>query len=237
MYRIGNLADSSGVYVETSITVDRRISTDLSPLSAASEGPIRALDVIVSALALIFFAPIMLLTAAAISIQDGAPVIFAQERIGRGGRKFKCYKFRSMVLDSQSRLAELLARDPEVREEWERDRKLRNDPRITWLGHILRKTSLDELPQLFNILRGEMSLVGPRPIVSDEVAKYGRAFRHYISITPGLTGLWQVSGRNDVEYARRVALDILYVRRRSLAFNLYIIAKTLPAVLLREGSY
>jgi lipopolysaccharide/colanic/teichoic acid biosynthesis glycosyltransferase len=142
-----------------------------------------------------------------------------------------------MAIDAEQRLAALLAQDPLARAEWERDHKLRNDPRVTRLGVFLRKTSLDELPQLFNVLRGEMSLVGPRPIVDAEVAKYGRRFANYCAIKPGITGLWQVSGRNDTSYRARVAMDCVYARQRNVVMDGMIIAATVPAVLMRRGSY
>jgi lipopolysaccharide/colanic/teichoic acid biosynthesis glycosyltransferase len=142
-----------------------------------------------------------------------------------------------MLVDSDARLRQLLAESPEARAEWERDHKLRNDPRITALGSFLRRSSLDELPQLFNVLTGEMSLVGPRPIVTAEVKRYGRRFGHYCSVRPGITGLWQVSGRNDVSYRRRVAIDTCYAQRQSLALDLRILVATIPSVLLRKGSY
>jgi lipopolysaccharide/colanic/teichoic acid biosynthesis glycosyltransferase len=188
-------------------------------------------------IALIFFLPLMMLVALAVFAQDGGPVFFAHRRVGRDGKSFPCFKFRSMAADAEARLAGLLARDPEARAEWARDHKLRSDPRVTPLGALLRKTSLDELPQLFNVLRGEMALVGPRPIVDAEVVRYGRRFAHYCSTKPGITGLWQVSGRNDVSYRGRVAMDSLYARRRNLALDLAIMAKTVPAVLMRKGSY
>lgn len=194
-------------------------------------------DFAIAIAALIFLAPLMLLVALAIKLQDGGPVMFGHVRIGRNGEKFKCLKFRSMVVDSNERLAALLARDENARREWAADHKLRNDPRITPLGAFIRKSSLDELPQLLNVLRGEMSLVGPRPIVDSEVVRYGRAFPRYCSVLPGVTGLWQVSGRNNVSYRRRVALDVLYAKRKSFSLYCYILLKTLPAVLLREGSY
>jgi len=197
----------------------------------------RVLDVAISLVALLFFLPILAITAVAVKLQDGGPVLFGQDRIGRDGRSFRCLKFRSMVVDSDQRLQALFARDPIARREWDRDHKLRNDPRITDLGRFLRVSSIDELPQLLNVLRGEMSLIGPRPIVEAEVPRYGRWFRHYCSVRPGISGLWQVSGRSDVSYRRRVALDILYVRKRSVMFNLWIIMRTVPAVLLQSGSY
>lgn len=197
----------------------------------------RIADIALAASLLAFVAPLWLMVALAIKVQDGGPIIFAHRRIGHGGATFDCLKFRSMVVDSEARLAELLKRDPRARAEWEADHKLRRDPRVTPLGDLLRRSSIDELPQLLNVLKGEMSLVGPRPIVGSEVARYGRWFNAYCAVKPGLSGLWQVSGRNDVSYRRRVALDRLYARRRSFGLYVYILLKTIPAVLLREGSY
>jgi exopolysaccharide production protein ExoY len=164
-------------------------------------------------------------------------VLFAQKRNGRGGRRFRCYKFRSMRPDAEIYLKQLLSTDPVLRREWEQTHKLKQDPRITPLGDFLRRSSLDELPQLFNIIRGEMSIVGPRPIVDSEIHHYGRWYRYYTRVRPGLTGLWQVSGRSDVSYRRRVAMDRLYVRTRSLNSYVWILLATAPAVLMRRGSY
>jgi exopolysaccharide production protein ExoY len=196
-----------------------------------------ALNVAVALAVLVFLAPVMLLIAISIYVQDGGPILFAHRRIGRGGRTFHCLKFRSMAVDAEERLADLLATDPAARAEWEKDHKLRRDPRVTALGAFLRKTSLDELPQLFNVLHGEMNLVGPRPIVDAEIVKYGRRFDSYCAVKPGITGLWQVSGRNDTSYRTRVALDCVYARRRNLGLDAYIIVCTVPAVLARRGSY
>jgi lipopolysaccharide/colanic/teichoic acid biosynthesis glycosyltransferase len=195
------------------------------------------MNVVIALAALLFALPIMLGVGFAVFIQDGGPVLFAHRRIGRDGRSFRCLKFRSMATDAEARLADLLARDPQARAEWEQDHKLRNDPRVTRLGEFLRKSSLDELPQLFNVLRGEMSLVGPRPIVEAEIAKYGRRFPQYCAVKPGITGLWQISGRNDTSYRTRVALDCLYAERRSLLLDAKVLAATVPAVLMRRGSY
>lgn len=203
-------------------------------LSAAS---VRALDILVALVALIAFAPLMALVALMVYAQDGGKPIFSHRRVGYGGRHFPCLKFRSMVMDADVRLRNLLASDPQARTEWERDQKLRNDPRITPLGQFLRKSSLDELPQLFNVLRGEMSIVGPRPIVDDEVSRYGRRFRSYCAVRPGITGLWQVSGRNDTTYRRRVALDHMFSRRNSLRLYVWVLVATVPVVLLKRGSY
>lgn len=197
----------------------------------------RLLDVIIALTVLIFIAPLMLAISLMIRAQDGGPALFRQSRIGEGGQTFKCLKFRTMVIDAEVRLNALLARDPEARREWEADHKLRKDPRITALGAFLRKSSLDELPQLFNVLKGEMSLVGPRPIVAAEVPRYGRWFAYYCAVKPGVTGLWQVNGRNDVSYRRRVALDVLYARTIGVRRYVQIMAATVPAVLMRSGSY
>lgn len=208
-----------------------------SPTTKREFDLIRLIDVILATAALVFLAPLLLPIAALIKLQDGGPIFFAHRRIGMDGRTFHCLKFRSMVVDAEARLAEYLAKSPEAQLEWAQDHKLRNDPRITKLGAFLRKSSLDELPQLINVLRGEMGVVGPRPIVQAEIVRYGRTFRHYCSVRPGITGLWQVSGRNDVSYRRRVALDRAYARSKCLAVYLGIIVKTIPAVLSRSGSY
>ncbi|MEM6415630.1 MAG: sugar transferase [Pseudomonadota bacterium] len=197
----------------------------------------RKIDVVLSAIALVFFFPLMALLAVLIKLTSPGPAVFSQSRIGFGGRQFKCYKFRTMVNDADEQLAKLLATCPAAQQEWKKDQKLRNDPRITKIGIWLRKLSLDELPQLFNILKGDMSIVGPRPIIEDECQKYGTYFLHYCSVKPGLTGLWQVSGRNNLSYDKRVELDATYAREQSLALDCKIIWMTLPAVLLSRGSY
>jgi exopolysaccharide production protein ExoY len=186
---------------------------------------------------LIALAPLMIVVAFLVWVQDRGPIFFAHRRIGRGGRVFPCMKFRSMAVDAEARLQHLLATDENARIEWAADHKLRNDPRITGLGLFLRKSSLDELPQLFNVLRGEMSLVGPRPVVYAEAERYGRWFSHYCAVRPGITGLWQVSGRNEVSYRKRVAMDVLYSRNKSAMLDFKILVNTVPAVLLRKGSY
>jgi undecaprenyl-phosphate galactose phosphotransferase len=205
----------------------------------------RGFDLLAASALLAFTAPLLALVALQIRLLDGrggggggAPVVFAHTRVGRHGRPFRCYKFRTMVPNSAEVLAELLARDPEARAEWAKDRKLRHDPRVTPLGRFLRKTSLDELPQLVNVVRGEMSLVGPRPVVPDELELYGEAKAYYLQVRPGLTGLWQVSGRNDLDYARRVALDAWYVRNWTLWYDVLILARTLLVVPARaNGAY
>lgn len=192
-------------------------------------------DLAVAAVALIILAPLLVLIAAAVSL-DGGPVLFGHKRIGAQGRVFRCLKFRSMVTDGDAVLRRLLAEDTEAAEEWARTQKLRNDPRVTWIGRILRKTSLDELPQLLNVIRMEMSLVGPRPIVSMEVPKYAEDIAYYYETRPGITGLWQVSGRSDTTYAQRVRLDSWYVRNWSIWQDLAILLKTVPAVISGRGA-
>ncbi len=184
---------------------------------------------------LIVLAPVLALIAAAVKM-DGGTVLYAHPRLGAGGRSFPCLKFRSMVPDSGAVLAGLLSTDPAAAAEWAATRKLRRDPRVTWIGRVLRQTSLDELPQLFNVLRLEMSLVGPRPIVRAEVPRYGDDIHHYYAARPGLTGLWQVSGRSDTGYTQRVQLDTWYVKNWSLWQDIAILARTVPAVLKRKGA-
>ena len=187
-------------------------------------------------LLLLLLAPLMVLVILLIWWHDGAPAFYGHYRVGHDGKLFRCLKFRSMRRDAESALAALLARSPEARAEWQRDQKLRHDPRVTPIGKLLRRTSLDELPQLFNVLRGEMSLVGPRPVTAGELTRYGRARWHYLSVRPGITGLWQVSGRNNTTYEERVALDKLYVERRTAWFDARILLKTVPVVLARHGA-
>ncbi|HFP9383172.1 TPA: undecaprenyl-phosphate galactose phosphotransferase WbaP [Raoultella planticola] len=169
--------------------------------------------------------------------QDGGPPIYGHERIGKGGKPFKCLKFRSMVINSKEVLEELLASNEEARKEWEATFKLKNDPRITKIGNFLRRTSLDELPQLFNVLKGEMSLVGPRPIITAELERYNDEVDYYLLSKPGMTGLWQVSGRSDVDYETRVYLDAWYVKNWSMWNDIAILFKTIGVVLKKDGAY
>lgn len=209
-----------------------------APVVRPSDRPLRrALDVVIAATAIFITLPLLILICILVKTQDGGPILFSQERIGKGGSRFRCYKFRSMRPAAEAYLVKLLASQPHLREEWAFHRKLKVDPRTTPIGDFLRRSSLDELPQLFNILKGDMSLVGPRPIVEAEAENYGRWFRFYLAVRPGLTGLWQVSGRNDVSYRRRVAMDRLYVRTNSLKSYVGILLATVPAVFFRRGSY
>lgn len=198
---------------------------------------VRLLDIVIAAAALWLLAPLLLVVAAVIYLSDGGAPIFRHARIGRNGRIFGCLKFRSMICNADAALADLLEANPNARESWERDHKLHRDPRVTRLGKFLRKSSLDELPQLLNVLQGDMSIVGPRPIVVGEIERYGAYFQYYCAVRPGITGLWQVSGRNDMTYRRRVACDVLYARNKSLQTDLKIIVATLPAVTSGRGSY
>ncbi|MEP7098976.1 MAG: sugar transferase [Burkholderiales bacterium] len=177
--------------------------------------------------------------AIAVRLTTGSPVIFGHKRIGRDGREFKCYKFRSMVPDADDVLAHLLANDAEAREEWNRDFKLKNDPRVTRVGSFIRKTSLDEFPQLWNVVVNDMSIVGPRPVVKKELDQYymGPCKAHYLSVKPGLTGLWQVSGRNDMEYAERVELDRRYVHSWNVFSDFMIVMRTVGVMFGKRGAY
>lgn len=185
---------------------------------------------------LCLFAPLMLVIAALVAHRDGIPVFFGHYRVGLNGKLFRCLKFRTMYRESAQMLAEVLRDDPAARAEWALHNKLTNDPRITPVGNFLRRTSLDELPQLINVLRGEMALVGPRPITVGELCRYGRVRWDYLSVLPGMTGLWQVSGRSDTTYEERVALDLRYVEQRSMWLDAVILVKTVKVVLARDGS-
>lgn len=196
----------------------------------------RIFDLVAGGLLLVGLTPIMLVVASLVK-HDGGPILFRHNRIGANGKHFNCLKFRTMCPDAEIRLENLLASDPDARQAWERDFKLRVDPRVTPLGRILRDTSLDELPQIINVIRGDMSLVGPRPIVPEEAQRYGHAFHDYLNCRPGLTGVWQVSGRNDVDYKTRVRMDSEYSRNWSLLKDIYILIKTISVVVRRTGAY
>ena len=196
----------------------------------------RLFDTLVAALLLVLLSPLMLLIALRLKLEGGS-VLFAHQRIGKNGRKFDCYKFRSMVPNAEQQLQSLLQHNAHLKAEWDKEHKLKDDPRISRMGDFLRRTSLDELPQLFNVLKSEMSLVGPRPIVEDELQKYGLEKSYYLMVRPGMTGLWQVSGRNDVDYETRVYLDAWYVKNWSLWYDLAILFKTVKVVFGRNGAY
>lgn len=196
----------------------------------------RIFDLLFSILLFILLLPFFLFFSLIVKF-DGGNAFYGHERIGKNGKKFKCLKFRSMASNSQELLQELLASDAQAREEWNSTYKLKNDPRITKIGHFLRKSSLDEMPQLINIMKGEMSFVGPRPVTAAELPQYKDNVIYYLHVTPGLTGLWQVSGRNDVDYDTRVLLDKKYVQNWSFFQDLKILAKTVLVVLFRKGAY
>jgi len=206
-------------------------------LVPARQWPKRILDLTLTILGAIFVLPLIGIIAIWIRLDSRGPVFYSQRRIGQGRREFHAWKFRSMVHNADQVLARYLAANSELRAEWERDHKLRNDPRVTAVGRFLRRTSLDELPQLWNVFKGDMSLVGPRPIVETEVPRYGSSFDLYTKVKGGLTGLWQVSGRNDTSYAERVRLDTVYVRNWSVWVDLCILFRTIGAVVLRKGAY
>jgi Undecaprenyl-phosphate galactose phosphotransferase WbaP len=197
----------------------------------------RFLDVSLSAVIVLGLLPLFLCIALAVKITSPGPVLYAHKRVGLQGRHFKAYKFRSMAADAEQRLQTLLAADPQAKAEWEASHKIKKDPRVTKFGAFLRRTSLDEFPQLINILKGEMSLVGPRPIVDDEIAKYGEDFHRIFSVRPGLSGLWQVSGRSDTDYIERVALDTYYLQSWSVWLDLWVLYKTIGVVIKGKGAY
>ncbi|WP_168792826.1 sugar transferase [Paraburkholderia aromaticivorans] len=235
---------------EESFSADVSADSATSPLacralSAANDPDIptrksdvtkRVLDIFGASALLLVLLPIFLVIGCVV-LSDGGSAFFGHPRVGRGGRSFRCFKFRSMVPKADVVLAELLATDASAREEWNRDFKLKKDVRITSVGRFLRKTSLDELPQLWNVLSGDMSLVGPRPIVNKELERYGADAHYYLSVRPGVTGLWQVSGRNNVDYATRVALDVSYVKRRSTLLDISILLRTFKVVFDGSGAY
>ena len=185
----------------------------------------------------ILILPILVIISVWISLDSPGPIIFTHTRIGKDGKPFGCYKFRTMCIDAQERLEKLLASDPKARQEWEQDFKLKNDPRITKVGKFLRKTSLDELPQIFNVLKGEMSLVGPRPVIADELPRYGEYLDDYLMVRPGITGMWQVNGRSDTTYDERVRMDSWYVRNWSFWIDIMLLWRTVKSVFMCKGAY
>jgi undecaprenyl-phosphate galactose phosphotransferase len=198
----------------------------------------RAADIFLSGMAIVLFFWVYLVVWAGVRLTTGSPTIYSHRRIGKGGKEFGCLKFRSMVIDADRRLEELLRTDAAARVEWETTFKLKNDPRVTRFGAFIRRTSLDELPQLFNVLRGDMSLVGPRPVTRRELdLYYGQAVSLYASVKPGITGLWQVSGRSALTYDQRVGFDVSYIQTRTLVLDLKILLRTVAVVLGGRGSH
>jgi lipopolysaccharide/colanic/teichoic acid biosynthesis glycosyltransferase len=199
----------------------------------------RGFDLVFSISILILFSPLCLAIALLIKLSSPGPVFYVQERVGRNYRRFGCLKFRTMVVDADLLLSKMMAESGTIRQEFESDFKLKKDPRITKIGHFLRMTSLDEFPQFLNVLKGEMSVVGPRPLVPQETIKYGDYIDRVLSIRPGLTGLWQVSGRNDLPYPERVRIDVSYVKHRNMWLDLKIVAKTVGVMIFtkQNGAY
>ena len=197
----------------------------------------RIFDLVLTTIGVVLLSPIFLLLAILIKLDSRGPVIFAHKRIGKGGKLFPCLKFRTMCVDADQKLKEYLAANPEARKEWEAEFKLKDDPRVTRVGKVLRKTSLDELPQLFNVLIGQMSLVGPRPIVTAEIPKYGPYIKDFYMVHPGITGMWQVNGRSDTTYEERVQMDSWYVRNWGVWLDIMLLWRTFGVVLQHKGAY
>ncbi len=197
----------------------------------------RAMDLLLATPVLVLVSPLLMAIYALLKIFDPGPALFTQQRIGRDGRSFVVYKFRTMRVDAAERLEHLLANDPKAAAEWAKYQKLRNDPRVTLFGRFLRKSSLDELPQLLNILRGEMSVIGPRPVTAGEMQRYGSDMPFYTAVRPGVLGLWQVRGRNKLTYPQRVAYDVEYVKTWSVWQDVKIMLEAIPVVLMGKGAY
>ena len=209
------------------------VSGRVAPVGLSSK---RFIDIVLASFGIILLAPLLLMCVVLTWASSGGPVIFRHRRVGFGGKQFDCLKFRTMVADAPERLRQHLESDSEAAAEWEATQKLHNDPRVTAVGALLRKSSLDELPQLVNVLKGEMSIVGPRPVTEDELTKYGAFVGAYAACRPGITGLWQVSGRSSMSYEQRVECDTFYARRWSLYLDVKILIVTIPAVLFSEGA-
>lgn len=196
----------------------------------------RTFDIVFSASVLILFSPLYLILAILVALSSPGPIFYAQERVGKNYKRFKCIKFRTMVVNADQVLEKILAECPEKKREFEENFKLKNDPRITWIGKFLRLTSLDEFPQFWNVLMGDMSVVGPRPLVPDELHKYGSKMERVLKVKPGITGLWQVSGRNDIPYPQRVLIDVYYVNHHNWLLDLWIIIKTIGVVIFPQNN-
>lgn len=216
---------------------DRRIS--LSQTSLDGEFFKRLFDIVFSLSVLILFAPVYLLLALSIALSSPGPIFYVQERVGKNRKMFYCLKFRTMVENADDVLLEIIEKSPHLRQEFEDNFKLKQDPRITWIGRFLRVTSLDEFPQFWNVLKGDMSVVGPRPLVEEELPRYGRYINKVLTIRPGITGLWQVSGRNDIPYPRRVQIDLYYANDKNLWMDMWIVFKTIGVVIFpkNNGAY
>ena len=225
------IAPAEGVLTPVSDTrpaIWTRPALNVAPVGGLAK---RTVDVFIAVSMLVLLSPLMVGLAVLVYITSTGPVLYRHRRVGYQRRSFSCLKFRTMVVDGDRVLQRHLQRDPHARQEWERTQKLREDPRVTPVGHVLRKFSLDELPQLYNVLRGDMSLVGPRPVPNEELRRYGPSSRYYLRARPGITGLWQVNGRNNTTYRRRVAFDRAYVSNAGTATDIVILAQTLPAAM------
>jgi exopolysaccharide production protein ExoY len=215
---------------------------DLQVASVESPRPVgltskRVIDIVAALSGIILLAPLLIICFVAIVVASPGPVLFHHKRVGFKGKYFDCLKFRTMVTDAPERLRQLLDTDPVAAAEWATNQKLRHDPRVTAIGAILRKSSLDELPQLFNVLRGDMSIVGPRPVTDEELVRYSRAVTAYHACRPGITGLWQVSGRSTTTFNKRIACDSFYARNWSMTLDAKIIVATIPAVCFSDTAY
>ncbi|MGB3264913.1 MAG: sugar transferase [Microcoleus sp.] len=216
---------------------DRRTTRSLQSLDG--EFFKRLFDILFSLSVLLLFAPVYLLLAFSIALSSPGPIFYVQERVGKNRKMFYCLKFRTMVENADDILLEIMERSPHLRQEFEDNFKLKQDPRITWIGRFLRMTSLDEFPQFWNVLKGDMSVVGPRPLVEEELPRYGRHINKILTIRPGITGLWQVSGRNDIPYPRRVQIDLYYANDKNLWMDMWIVFKTIGVVIFpkNNGAY
>jgi exopolysaccharide production protein ExoY len=197
----------------------------------------RCIDIVLAISGIVLLAPLLIICFVATMITSPGPALFRHKRVGFNGKHFDCLKFRTMVTDAPERLQRLLKSDPLAASEWAANRKLKDDPRVTAIGAILRKSSLDELPQLFNVLKGEMSIVGPRPVTDEELQRYTTSMGAYLACRPGITGLWQVSGRSSTTYDKRVACDAFYARNWSMALDAKIVIVTIPSLLVSDCAY
>jgi exopolysaccharide production protein ExoY len=204
------------------------------PIGLASK---RTIDIVLAVSGIILLAPLLIICFVLTIASSPGPALFRHRRVGFNGKYFDCLKFRTMVTDAPERLRQLLESDPVAAAEWEANRKLRHDPRVTLIGEILRRSSLDELPQLFNVLKGDMSIVGPRPVTEEELVRYSGAISAYLACRPGITGLWQVSGRSTTTYSKRIACDTFYAREWSMALDAKIVIVTIPSLLVSDSAY
>jgi exopolysaccharide production protein ExoY len=224
---MAELAGAHGTFEFDSVTTSRPIGL----------GWKRAVDIVLALFGIILLAPLLTLCFIAVVVTSPGPVLFRHRRVGFNGKPFYCLKFRTMTMDASQRLRQLLESDAAAAAEWASSCKLRRDPRITAIGNLLRKSSLDELPQLFNVLKGEMSIVGPRPVTEEELIRYCSAVNAYKACRPGITGLWQVSGRSTTTYSKRVACDKFYAQNWSMVLDAKILIITIPALLLHDSAY